>query len=155
MPIVASVVIEDSPQVDGRRAIRERHTDHLGGLYFVDYVALAGVNATLILPTRAAQLELDLASAEVTLNVNRAYDQVAPTFIHSTVASFRAALRTRFQTIAGWDAARLGKYIVGLGLSDGQYTTIFGVSGASLTALKNKLTALASNFDTTTAQVGS
>lgn len=39
MSIVASNILEDRAQADGRRAIHERHTDNLGIAYDVFYLA--------------------------------------------------------------------------------------------------------------------
>lgn len=39
MSIVSSIIVDDAPQKDGRRYITERHTDHLGKVYDVQYTA--------------------------------------------------------------------------------------------------------------------
>ncbi len=154
MSIVSSVIVEDVAQKDGRRSVRERHTDNLGLFHFVEYLAEAGADVNAAMTARVAQIEADMAAAEVNDNVLRAFDQLSPTFNYSTVAQFRSALRQIYKNATAWDVVRLGKFINGLGLTDTQLTNIFGVSGAALTALKAKLVALAAKYDDVSSQVG-
>lgn len=156
MAIVASVIIEDHAQRDGRRCVRERHRDHMGGIYFFDYLAEAGADTASPLAAHAAQLVADLATAEIDTNEQRAFDQQSPAFNYSTAAQFRQRIRQRFQTLSGWDAVRLGKFLQGLGLSDAQLAVLFGVSNpsAQLTALKTRLSTLAAHYDMTIADSG-
>ncbi len=154
MSIVNSVIVENVVQKDGRRSVRERHTDHVGVPHFVNYMAEAGANVNTALAARVAKIEAQLASAEVDDNVQRAMDQLSPVFVHSTVNQFRAELRRRFKDASGWDLVRLGKFVNSLGLTDPQLTALFGVSGAALTALKAKLVALAAKYDDVIVQVG-
>ena len=69
MAIVSSTIIEDARQRDGRRHVCERHVDHLGGVRDVRYMAESGADATAILPTRAAQIEAELAAEETAQNL--------------------------------------------------------------------------------------
>ncbi len=64
MSIVASVIVEDAEQVDGRRHIRERHTDHLGRHHEVFYVGAANEDEQANLTARVSQIETNLADAE-------------------------------------------------------------------------------------------
>lgn len=72
MPIVFSVIVSDAVQVDGRRRVEERHTDHRGGIHNVSYMANAGDDVSLTLPTRAALIESQLAAAEIAANLEEA-----------------------------------------------------------------------------------
>jgi hypothetical protein len=67
-----STIIEDRPQTDGRRAVRERHVDDFGVEHFVVYMAESGADVEAILPSRAAQIEADLAAAEIAANLAEA-----------------------------------------------------------------------------------
>ncbi len=67
--ITQSSIIEDSIQIDGRRQIRERHVDHLGQPYDYSWMAEAGQDVEAVLPARAAQIEADLAAAEIAANL--------------------------------------------------------------------------------------
>lgn len=69
MPIISSKVVEDQPQVDGRRSIHELHVDHLGEIYDVFYMAAEKDDVSAVLATRATQIEDDLAAAELAANL--------------------------------------------------------------------------------------
>ena len=154
MPITASQIVEDRLQRDGRRAIRERHVDSLAGVHEVAYLAEAGVDASTVMAARVASLETGLAEGEHNANLSRALEQLLPVLRHTTIAQFRARLRVFYRDARGWAAARLGKFVQSLGLSDAQLTALFGVSGAQLTALKNRLAAQAARYDAVTADQG-
>ena len=152
--IVSSVIVEDRAQRDGRRAVRERHTDQLGLVYDVAYFAEPGTNASAMLAPRAAQIDADLTASEIAANESRAFDQQPATLSYSTRDQFLARLRQRFQTAISWDAVRLGKYIQSLGLTDAQLKSMFSVNNAQLVTLKAKLASLANKYDDVTAQQG-
>lgn len=69
MPIVSSVVLLDSTQIDGRRDIYEVHTDQTGVEVCVSYLAEPGDDVAAILAARAAQISADLAAAELAANL--------------------------------------------------------------------------------------
>ena len=155
MPIVSSTVVGDAPQIDGRRAITERHVDHLGVVYTFHWYAAPGADATAQLAGHATQLLNDLANAEIAANLQRAYNQQTAVLNYSTAAQNLAYIRSIFATLTSWDAIRLGKYISGLGLTDQQYQNVFGVgAGAQLTNLKTRIANLAAHYDTATADQG-
>lgn len=56
MPVVSSQIVEDRPQIDGRRSVRERHVDHIGREIFISYLAAQSANAAQIMADRVAQL---------------------------------------------------------------------------------------------------
>lgn len=64
--IVISVVVEDAPQRDGRRYIRERHTDHVGVAHERSYLAEAGQVIDLV--ASAALITTGLMDAEIAAN---------------------------------------------------------------------------------------
>lgn len=68
MPISSSEIREDAPQIDGRRHIREVHTDHTGAEHHFCWMAEPEQDATAILPTRAAWLADYLAQQEIAAN---------------------------------------------------------------------------------------
>ena len=69
MAIVSSEVMEDSVQVDGRRMIREKHTDDSGGEHFYSYMAESGTDEDAVLAARAAWLPDYLAEQEILANM--------------------------------------------------------------------------------------
>lgn len=56
MPIVSSIIVEDHPQRDGRRAVREQHTDHNGQHHYAMYLAEPAANVSAMMTARAATL---------------------------------------------------------------------------------------------------
>lgn len=72
MPIVSSKIVEDSPQKDGRRAVRELHVDSLGREQFVSYLAEKAAKLADMLPIRAAQIDEQLKAAEIAKAVEHA-----------------------------------------------------------------------------------
>lgn len=66
--IVTSLIVEDRVQVDGRRAIQERHVDHVGRVESVFYLAEAGADATAIMLARVPILEQQASDRELAQN---------------------------------------------------------------------------------------
>ena len=66
MPIVSSRIAEDSRQIDGRRWVREQHTDQMGVVHEIVYMAEVG--QVVDLATSSARLETQLTEAEITAN---------------------------------------------------------------------------------------
>lgn len=148
MPIISSQIITDSAQADGRRYIRERHTDHLSKLY--DVVYLAEIEATIqdVLLTRAALITEELRKHEINTNLKKALNaELVFTFDYSTIAENRTALRELFKTATKWELMTLGWVIVELNLSDNQLKSLFSVNDAELPALKAKLNNIAAKYE--------
>lgn len=66
MPIVTSTHTVSRPQKDGRRYVVEQHTDDLGAVLLVEYLAAADADHASIRTARAAQINEALAEAEAT-----------------------------------------------------------------------------------------
>lgn len=65
MPVSNSTyVVEAHAQIDGRRYVRETHTDGTGTQHVVDYLAAVGTDYAAVLVVHAQQLEQQLADAE-------------------------------------------------------------------------------------------
>jgi hypothetical protein len=64
MSIVSTAVEIGSADARGRHNVIERHTDHLGIVHQVVYLAPAGADTAAIAATRAVQIAEDLAAAE-------------------------------------------------------------------------------------------
>jgi hypothetical protein len=65
MPIKSSTIVEDSPQIDGRRYIREVHTDDVGVEHHVTYLAESKEDVEAILPIRVSQIDEQIAEKQV------------------------------------------------------------------------------------------
>lgn len=70
MSIVSSTHVEGPPQVDGRHYVTETHTDHLGEVYTLEYLAPVGADYVAIRTARAVSLEAQLAEAEADALLN-------------------------------------------------------------------------------------
>lgn len=66
--IVSSQIVEDRVQVDGRRAIQERHVDHVGRVESVFYLSEAGDNVDAIMLARVPVLEQQATERELAEN---------------------------------------------------------------------------------------
>lgn len=149
--IISSIVAEQSQQSDGRLWVREIHTDSVGVLYFVIYLA---PNATGIAAQLAANAVLVLAyaaQAEIGANINGVTtlgSLFAPTFVYSSVAVNVAALRAAYSSSTQFQAIMIGDFLSTL--TDGQLQTAFGLTAGQVATLRtNKLTPasnLASNI---------
>lgn len=60
MPIVSSVILTDTLQVDGSRSVLERHTDQSGKGYDLQYFAAPGLDLQAVLAERAARLGAEI-----------------------------------------------------------------------------------------------
>lgn len=64
MPIVSSTFIVGHEQVDGRRYVREQHTDSVGGVHTVEYLAAVGTDYQAVADARAVTIDAQLAEQE-------------------------------------------------------------------------------------------
>lgn len=73
MTIVTSVIISDDVQADGRRDIRERHTDDLGDIYPAHYLGEANTDANAVMLARVPFIEAQIEEVliEATRRANK------------------------------------------------------------------------------------
>lgn len=64
MPIVSSIILSQTQQVDERTAVTERHTDHHGHEYDISYIAAVGVDIYAVMSARAIALGADIDALE-------------------------------------------------------------------------------------------
>ncbi len=69
MSIETSEIVEDSIQIDGRRHIREVHTDHVGVEHHYVWMAEAGQDVDIVMSNRASRLPDHLAQQEIEANM--------------------------------------------------------------------------------------
>lgn len=65
MSIVSSTHTVGHAQADGRAYVLEQHTDHLGAVHRVEYLAAPGTDYVALRATRVASIEAALAETEV------------------------------------------------------------------------------------------
>ena len=146
MPIVSAAITAVNPQADGRRWVTEAHTDQLGTIYTVSYLAGASDDLQAAMTARMASLGADLTNGEITANINAILlngSLAALSFNYSTPLQNRAALRQAYQGASRQDAIMIGDFLSSL--TDAQLQTAFGLTAGQVATLRaNKLTAAAS-----------
>lgn len=63
--IISSIIVEDSPQADGRRQVRERHIDHIGCVQAIAYTAEVDVDINAVMIQRVPLLEQQAKDREL------------------------------------------------------------------------------------------
>ena len=144
MPIVTSTVVDDRPQVDGRRWIQEQHTDQLGVKHSRAYVAAAGVNVPATFPQTQAILNQQLKTDEFSKNLAVIYDRgdlATPLWQHLTIQEAGGPMREAYRTATREQAFALGAFLDTL--TNAQLANMFGFANpsAQLTNLRNNVAA--------------
>lgn len=154
--ITSSVIVFDRPEPNGQRWVCERHTDHLGRVEEVIYMAAAGTNAATAMTARVAQIEAAAKERELQANLANALSDDAPDpkILYSTKVEFGSVLREAFRVSKGRDTMRLGWYVSSFGLTDVQTKNLFGLNDAQLTAFKAKLVTWTANYNAMQAEAG-
>lgn len=150
MPIVSSALIEEGVQVDGRRWVRETHTDQLGASYVVSWLAGAGDLGGSQIAAHAAQLEDQLAAAETLQNMAAVVSDgslAVLTFAYSTVAQNRGALRIAYMAATRQEAVMIGDFLSTL--TNAQLQALFGLTAGQVTTLRTAKLTPASNAAST------
>lgn len=140
--VISSVIVEDSVQADGRRWIRERHTDQAGKIYEFAYLALASDNVTTMMNARIASINAGMVADEIQKNITDvlANGSLAnPTSVYATPLQSFAGLRAAYATATQREAIMIGDFLSSL--TDPQLQTAFGMTAGQVTTLRtNKLT---------------
>jgi len=155
MAITTSVVLWDQRQADGRRYVRERHTDHLGAAHDVDYLADAGQNVSNGLAASATLIATQLANADVARFIDEARTLghlATPTVQHATVGQVQAGLREAFRATTGESAAGLGAWIHTL--TNTRLQALFGLDATQVLVLRTRLGELRTTWDRIRAAMG-
>lgn len=157
MPIVTSVIVENTLQPDGRRSVRERHVDSVGAEQFCSYLGPAGVDAAAVMAARVSLLNAALKSHEINANLAKALagETDAFTFAHSSVDENLAALRELYRVATRWEVVILGHALHHQNLSNARVDTLFGTSNAAgRTAVRDRLLALDTKYHDVLTQAG-
>lgn len=156
MSIVASVITVNRAQIDARRRITERHTDHLGAVFFRTYLAAVGADVNAALAAYAVVLAASITASEISDNITevRARGSLATvSLLYSTAAQNFAALRASYQNATQAEAIMIGDFLSAR--TDAQLQTAFGMTAGQVTTLRtNKLTPAASAAATIRAAAG-
>jgi hypothetical protein len=157
MPIVTSVVLEDLPQADGRRWIREQHTDQVNRLHVRSYLVAAGVNVSDTFPATTALLNQSLKEWEFAENLGLIYargDLATPVWTHLTLPEAGGPMREAYRQAVQAEAYALGAFLDTL--TNAQLATMFGYGNPSsqLTNLRSKVAAFRTKWHEYLAAVG-
>lgn len=156
MSIVSSVIASTDVQRDGRKWVREIHTDQVAVQYVRTYLAGAADDLNAALAAYAVILASNINLQEIASNVAAvlANGSLATiSLVYSTAADNRAAGRLAYQNATRTDAIMIGDFLSSL--TDGQLQTIFSMTAGQVTTLRtNKLTPAATAAATIRAAAG-
>lgn len=154
MAIVSSQIVEDRPQADGRRWIRERHRDDLGEDHEFLWIAAAGEDAAARLSDRAAWLPGWLQTADLQRLLSLIATGDGPiVFRYATPAEVGPRLREEYKTASGIVVACISKWL--LTRTDAELKAWFGgLTSTQVNQLKNRMTTRANALSTLNALVG-
>jgi hypothetical protein len=113
MTIVSSVIASDQAQRDGRRWIRELHTDNVSLVHEINYLTLANADANSQLTADALIVEANIEAAEIAVNLIQieTFGSLATiTTIYATLSQTITAARAAFLTSVGVIAVNLGDW---------------------------------------------
>lgn len=157
MPIVSSIIQATHTQKDNRRWVIELHIDHVGVRYLRHYLAGILDNLDTALAAYAIVLASNINLAEIAKNIAFIVADgslALVTFVYSTMAENRSALREAYRNSTRVEAVMIGDFLSSL--TDGQLQTIFGMTTGQVTTLRtNRLTpaaSLAASIRATTGQ---
>lgn len=150
MAIVSSIIDFDHAQKDGRRLVRERHTDNQGAVSIVNYVAETSANASTIMAGRVATLEAMLIAWELDWIATNLPEP--PVLKYVTITQLGAYVRARFKDAKGPEVGRVAAWL--LNRTDAQLRTAFGITQGQLDALKTRLQAMVDKYNASEAMVG-
>lgn len=143
----------DQPQIDGRRIITYRCTDHLGNAHVVGPTLVpAAYNAAAGMLERLAAHEQNLAEAEIQGVLEKSHgDAFTVTPTHATQAQLR---RSIFSAFRAGNALESRRFVPALdALTNAQLSTMFSLSPAQITSLRSRLDRLR-NINTLVGQDG-
>lgn len=158
MSITSSIVTIEGPQIDGRRWVREVHSDAIGVAQIVDYLGPNNVATTAQATATARALVLNVTLADVEFAVKILVDVSPLPLRWQTAAQFIARIRAAYRNFNKADLARLAKWVLNRILdgtvTDSQLQNAFGLTSAQWTALKGRMQALATEQTAIDAAVG-
>jgi hypothetical protein len=158
MAITSSVVTVGHAQIDGRRWVREVHSDAQGEAQTVDYLGSsdAATTAQGIANTRATVLNLSLADAECVYKLS--VDASPAPLRWQTAAEFADRMRAIYRSATKEQLARLAIWVtrrIDLGqVTALQFRTAFGLTAGQWTTLETKMRTLRTNQEAVDAAVG-
>lgn len=147
--IVSSVATADAvAQKDGRRHVREVHTDSLGATYEFTYLAEVGADTAAIAAARAPGILPGVQRRELSQTI--AGNLSLASIRYSTAAELRAAIRALYKDARGRELARLATWIanrIDAGeVTDAQLQAAFAITAPQWATLKARMQTLRTEF---------
>lgn len=154
MGIVSSVIVEDRVQADGRRQVRERHTDHLGKVVDISYRAMPGADANAAMAARVNGLEANLAATELVEIVQRirAGRRFGGTPDYTTIPNIAARVADVYLGAPGVYAANFAEWLNGR--TDALLRNVFGIGQPAIAGLRARFVELVALRDAIESQAG-
>lgn len=158
MAITSSVVTVEGAQIDGRRWVREVHSDAQGIAQIVDYLGASDAASTAQSIANARALVLNALLADGEVGTKTAIDGNPLPFRWQTAAEFLDRLRALYRNLSRDDLARLARWITRR-IDAGDVTTTqlrnaFGLNTTQWTTLETKMRTLRADIETVDAAVG-
>lgn len=138
MAIVSSSHATGHAQRDGRRYVREEHTDHRGAVHVFEYLWDGVANRDAILAARAGRITEALAAAEYAARIavdgwDGALQHQSPgEFADKLRADYRISARERTCYLAWWIIRRIAEG----SFTDNQVRNAFGMTVQDYTTFK-------------------
>jgi hypothetical protein len=158
MAITSSVVTVEHAQIDGRRYVREVHSDAQGVAAQIDYLGPANAQTTAqsVANARALILNVTLADEEVLGKVE--IDATPLPLRFQTAAEFLQRIRDIYRHLSREQLARLARWItrrIDAGdVTVAQLRNAWGLTLAQWNALETRMRALRTNIEAVDAAVG-
>ena len=156
MAVVESIIARDDLQANGSRKIHERHTDHVGEVYWVRYVAAAAFDAAAAMNARVPQINAHLVEIETQRNIEKILagePASALTTEFVVIADMRQALRGLYQAGTGEDIGRLAAFF--LTISNANLSLLWGgLTNPQLNQLKSRFQERVDELDAVLSAVG-
>lgn len=114
MSIVSSIIASQSVQTDGRVWVTEAHTDQLGVIYNITYLAQDSSGISAHLANSATNLAAQLTANEIASNIAALTTQgkyATPTLNYSTAQANAAALCAAWASMTATQAIFVGEYL--------------------------------------------
>ena len=158
MSITSSVVTIEGSQIDGRRWVREVHSDAQGVAQITDYLGASNVATTAQATADARALLLNVSLADAEFAAKTLVDRSPLPLRFQTTAQFIARIRAAYGRLSKVDLARLAAWILNRILdgtvTDTQLQNAFGLTAGQWTTLKTKMQTLVANQVAVDAAVG-
>jgi hypothetical protein len=158
MSITSSIVTIEGAQRDGRRWVREVHSDGQGVAAIIDYLGASNAGATAQTTANARATNLNESLADAEFEAKRLIDATPLPLRWQTGAQLLARIREAYRRFSQVELARLARWVLNRILdgtvTDQQLQNAFGLTAPQWTALKARMQIIADDQTVIDAAVG-